>query len=133
MRRFILTAIIFTALVAVGNQLAQKSFALALEKETAVVDLTDKTQVLDKVLPQGKYLFEHDDARMSRGEACMFIYTYKDGKAGELAASFHCIPVDRKPVKLLVVSVAMTKTPDVFRLTEIQFAGESKGHLVPEK
>jgi hypothetical protein len=133
MKRFILTAIIFTALIAVGNHMAQSSYALPMEKETAVIDLADKTQVLDKVLPQGKYLFEHDDARMSRGEPCMVIYTYVDGKAGELAASFHCKPVERKPTKIPVVSVAMTKTPDVFKLIEVQFAGSSKGHLVPDK
>jgi hypothetical protein len=132
MRRFIFTAIILAAIIATANEFAQNSFALPPEKETAVIDLEDKTQVLDKVL-QGKYLFEHDDARMARKEPCMYIYTYVDGKAGELAASFHCVPVERKPAKMAVVNVAMTKTPGVFKLTEVQFAGSSKGHLVPDK
>ncbi|HSE96752.1 MAG TPA: hypothetical protein VLD57_00690 [Blastocatellia bacterium] len=132
MRRLVLTFIVSFALIAITNLFAQQSFALPPEKETAIVDLSDKTLILDKVL-QGKYLFEHDDDRMARGEACMYIYAFADGKAGELVASFHCIPVERKPVKTFVMSVATSKTPDVYKLTEVQFAGSPKGHIVPEK
>lgn len=132
MRRLVLTFLVFFALIAISYLSAQQSFALPPEKETAVVELTDKTLIVDKVL-QGKYLFEHDDDRMARGEACMYIYAYADGKAGELVVSFHCVPVERKPVKMFVMSVAMTKTPDVFKLTELQFAGSPKGHIVPDK
>lgn len=132
MKRLILITTAFAAMIMIGSLFAQQSFALPPDKETAVVDLTDRTQVLDKVL-QGTYLFEHDDARMARGEPCMVIYTYVDGKAGEVAASFHCVPVERKPARSLVVNVAMTNKPDLYKLTEVQFAGSSKAHLVPDK
>jgi hypothetical protein len=99
-------------------------------RQSAVVVLVDKTKIGDVVL-QGKYVFEHDDGRMSPGEPCMYIYTYEQGKPGKLVVSFHCKPVDRPPARELVVNVAMTREPEVFELKEIQFAGTSKGHLVP--
>ena len=61
----------------------------------------------------------------------MHVYNYANGKAGDLVIAFHCKPVERPKAKQLVVNVAMTNTPDLFQLTEIQFAGTVKGHLVP--
>ena len=106
------------------------SHAQSKAKETAVVELTDKTQLLEAVL-QGKYLFDHDDERMARGEPCMHVYNYANGKAGDLVIAFHCKPVERPKAKQLILNVAMTRTPDLFQLMEIQFAGTTKGHLVP--
>jgi hypothetical protein len=102
-----------------------------MEKETAVIELFDKTQVGKTILEKGKYLFEHDDERMARGEACMYIYSTVEGKQGELVASFHCTPVDRPFVRVSKTVEEVTKDPDVFRLKEVQFAGTKKGHLVP--
>ena len=102
----------------------------ARSRQTAIVEFTDKHKLADVVL-QGKYLFEHDDSRMARGEACMFVYTLVGGKADKVVVSFHCKPVERAKVKAVVTSVAMTSTPDLFELKEIQFAGSTKGHIVP--
>jgi uncharacterized cupredoxin-like copper-binding protein len=130
MKRLLLAALMTVLLVAISNALAQATGAQSKTKETAVVELVDRTQLLEAVL-QGKYLFEHDDERMARGEPCMHIYNYANGKQGDLVIAFHCKPVERPKAKQLVVNVAMTKTPDLFQLTEIQFAGATKGHLVP--
>jgi len=131
MKRLLLAAMTTALLVAIGNAFAPNSRAQSSKaKETAVVELTDKTQLLEAVL-QGKYLFEHDDERMARGEPCMHVYNYANGKAGDLVIAFHCKPVERPKAKQLILSVAMTRTPDLFQLTEIQFAGTTKGHLVP--
>jgi uncharacterized cupredoxin-like copper-binding protein len=130
MKRLLLAALMTVLLVAISNALAQATGAQSKTKETAVVELVDRTQLLEAVL-QGKYLFEHDDERMARGEPCMHIYNYANGKQGDLVIAFHCKPVERPKAKQLVVNVAMTKTPDLFHLTEIQFAGATKGHLVP--
>jgi hypothetical protein len=66
-----------------------------MKKETAVIQLFDRTRVMRVILEEGKYLFEHDDERMSRGDACMYIYSLVDGKQDKLVVSFHCTPVAR--------------------------------------
>jgi hypothetical protein len=116
-------------LMLVGVALAQRQTDSA-NKEEAVVEFTDKTKVGGETL-LGKYYFEHDDGRMARGEACMYVFTYDGSKPGKLVVSFHCTPVQRPKARELVVSVAMTNSPDLFLLQEIQFKGSTKGHAVP--
>jgi hypothetical protein len=130
MKRIILTVLIFSVLTIGGIALTPKSAAQAQGKEIAVVELTDKTKLQDKIL-QGTYIFEHDDERMAKGEPCMYIYLSEKGKPGERVAAFHCTPVERTMAKNIVISVAMTSNPEVWQLKEIQFAGTTKGHLVP--
>ncbi len=101
------------------------------KKETAVVEFFDKIEVTKTLLEKGKYVFEHDDERMARGEPCMYVYSYVDGKAANLLVSFHCQPVERKLATSTVTSEELTKEPGVFRLREVQFAGTTKGHIVP--
>ncbi len=130
MKRLLLAAMTTALLIAISNAFLLEVKAQSQVKETAVVELTDRTKLLEVVL-KGKYLFEHDGERMARGEPCMHVYNYANGKAGDLVIAFHCKPVERPKAKQLVVNVAMTNTPDLFQLTEIQFAGTVKGHLVP--
>lgn len=129
MKRYVLTVMIMSAAIMIGNALAAKGETPS-GKEKAVVEFADKTLVLGALL-QGKYLFEHDDDRMARGEACMYVYKYEAGKAGDLVVSFHCQPAERREAKATVTSIALTRDPDVFELKEIQFAGSSKGHIIP--
>jgi hypothetical protein len=128
MKRVILLLIVSVS-VLVGVVLAQRN-TKSDTKQNAVVEFTDKTKLGKEVLV-GKYYFEHDDSRMARGEACMYVYSYEGGNPGKLIVSFHCTPVERPKVRDTVVSLAMTGSPDVFLLMEIQFARSTKGHLVP--
>jgi hypothetical protein len=130
MKRIILTVLIFCALIIIGIAFATESSAQTDSKEVVVVELTDKIKLQDKIL-QGSYIFEHDEARMAKGEPCMYIYTNNKGKIGDKVTAFHCTPVERALVKHVVISVAMTSEPDVWKLKEIQFPGTTKGHLVP--
>ena len=131
MKRYIFTALIVLAL-GTGVVLAQDHHKKAESGKTqkAKVEFTETIKLKDVML-RGEYLFVHDDERMARGEACMHVYNYANGKPGELVIAFHCKPVERPKAKQLIVNVAMTNTPDLFQLTEIQFAGTVKGHLVP--
>jgi hypothetical protein len=129
MKRVILLLIATLSMVG-GAALAQHHTDSATTRQDAVVEFTDKTKLGGEVL-LGKYYFEHDDSRMARGEACMYVYTYDGSKPGKLLVSFHCTPVERPKVRETVVSVSMTNKPDLFVLTEIQFAKSTKGHLVP--
>jgi hypothetical protein len=95
-----------------------------------VVELTDKIKLQDKIL-QGSYIFEHDEARMAKGEPCMYVYTNNKGKPGDKVTAFHCTPVERTLVENVVISVVMSSEPDVWKLKEIQFPRTTKGHIVP--
>jgi hypothetical protein len=128
MKRIILLLTI-SLLLLFGFALAQQGTDVG-KKQGAVVDLTDKTKVGGEIL-LGKYYFDHDDSRMARGEPCMYIFSYEDGKQGKLVASFHCTPVERPKSKDVILSLAMSENPNVFLLKEIQFKGDTKGHLVP--
>ena len=99
-------------------------------KQAAIVEFTDKTKVGEAIL-LGEYYFEHDDSRMERGEPCMYVYACEGKIPGKLVVSFHCRPVERSKARDVIVSLAMTDSPDVFLLKEIQFEGSTKGHLVP--
>src|SRR5262245_30471098 len=125
MKRIILSFIICLPILS-GSMIAQQN---PESKQGAVVKFTDKTR-LGAVTLLGTYYFEHDDSRMARGEPCMYVYNYEGGKTGQLITSFHCTPVERPRAKQVVTTEAMTETPDVFQLKEIQFAGSMKGHLV---
>jgi hypothetical protein len=128
MKRVILLMIISLPIL-LGFTLAQRHTDSAT-KQDAVVEFTDKTKLGQEILI-GEYYFEHDDSRMARGEPCMNVYSYEAGKPGKLIVSFHCTPVDRPKARDVIVSLAMTSSPDVFLLKEIQFKGSTKGHLVP--
>ncbi len=128
MKRVILLLIISLPML-LGFTLAQRHTDSAT-KQGAVVEFTDKTKVGEEIL-FGKYYFEHDDSRMARGEPCMYVFSYEGDKPGKLIVSFHCTPVQRPKARAVIVSLAMTSSPDVFLLKEIQFEGSTKGHLVP--
>jgi hypothetical protein len=130
MKQIFLIVLIASVLMISGSKLTPKSLAQSQSKEVVVVEITDKVSLQDKIL-QGSYIFEHDDERMAKGEPCMYVYTNNKGKPGEKVVAFHCTPVAREVSKTVVLSVTMTTDPTVWKLKEIQFAGSTKGHLVP--
>jgi hypothetical protein len=129
MKRLAYTALISSVILFALSPVARTQEA---QKETAVVQFFDKIEVAKTLLEKGKYVFEHDDGRMARGEPCMYVYSYTDGKADKLLVTFHCKPVERKLATATVTNEEMTKEPGVFRLLEVQFAGSTKGHIVPQ-
>jgi hypothetical protein len=83
---------------------------------------------IGKVIVQGRYVIEHDNDRMARGEPCTHIYAYDDHE--KPVATFHCTHLERERTN--ANTVGLITTPDGFkRLTEFQFAGESAGHGYP--
>lgn len=81
----------------------------------------------------GTVVFEHDDAKMARGEPCTTVYRYKsDAEFGEPIVSFMCMPQDRPlATKFEATLVRNVTWPD--RLIEYQIAGEHEGHGVPDQ
>ena len=126
----------FARIVLAGTAFIRLAVAQTPKKEMAVVDLTDKTQMMKEVL-QGKYIFVHDDDKMAKGEACMYVYEYSEDQAGhpeakpeKLVVSFHCESVQREKAREIVLTYGMLSA-DTFELREIQFPGSTNGHRVP--
>ena len=81
---------------------------------------------------QGRFVIEHDNDRMARGEPCTHIYAYDDYAKGKRNpyATFHCTHLERdRATSNLVVLESMADGWQ--RLTEFQFAGESASHGYP--
>ena len=124
------------ALMIAASLLVGAGGAAPPAKETAVVDIPDKTLLVKAVL-QGKYIFVHDDSKMAKGEDCFYVYEYSQDSTGQpdarpdkLVVSFHCQPVQRDKSTQIVMTYGMTSS-GMFELREIQFAGSTEGHRVP--
>ncbi len=77
---------------------------------------------------QGRYIIQHDNDRMARGEPCTHIYSKQD--LTKPVATFHCVHIDRDRAGQNVVVLATT-SDGWHKLTEFQFAGETAAHGFP--
>ena len=90
----------------------------------------DQPTKLMGVTLKGEYLFVHDDAAMTRGESCTFVYKGNADVPEKLVVSFHCTPAARDKVATFTVRTSLTSSGQ-YELAEFQFAGSSEAHLVP--
>jgi hypothetical protein len=82
---------------------------------------------------QGRFVIEHDNDRMARGEPCTHIYAYGDYDKGDKSkpiATFHCTHLERDRTTTNLV-VLESLSDGWQRLTEFQFAGETASHGYP--
>ena len=77
----------------------------------------------------GRYVIEHDNDRMARGEPCTHIYTYDD--RSKPVATFHCTHLERDRADQNTVVVCTGPDGRIQRLAEFQFAGEAAAHGYP--
>ena len=99
----------------------------AAARQATEVWFMQPVRVGDKIL-QGRYVIEHDNDRMARGEACTHIYAFNDQKTPIVA--FHCTHLERDAVKSN--TVVLQSNADGFKtLTEFQFNGETAAHGYP--
>ncbi len=80
---------------------------------------------------QGRYIIEHDNDRMARGEPCTLIYAYHDRTTP--VAAFHCTHLERDHRAHSNIVVLETISGDLQKLTEFQFSGETAAHGVPAR
>lgn len=85
--------------------------------------------LVGKSILQGRYVIEHDNNRMARGEPCTHIYAYTDRTIP--VATFHCTHLERDRADQNIVVLTTTSDGSMQRLTEFQFAGESASHGYP--
>jgi hypothetical protein len=126
MKRFIIG--IFAIAVALGcGILTTLGDTEKPPKEQAMVRFNETVKLRDVFL-KGDYLFVHDDARMAKGEACLYIYT-ADGRP---VVSFHCRPVKREALQSFKVTLSRrVGSFGIPEINEVQFAGIAKAHQVP--
>jgi hypothetical protein len=85
--------------------------------------------LVGRAILQGRYVIEHDNDRMARGEPCTHLYAYNDRVTP--VAMFECTHLERDRVSQNVVALVTTSDGNMQRLTEFQFAGESFAHGYP--
>jgi hypothetical protein len=77
---------------------------------------------------QGKFVIEHDTARMARGEPCTYIYAAND--MTKPVVVFHCTHIDA--ARAAQDTVSLETLPDGMRkLLQFQFAGDDAAHGFP--
>ncbi|HBB93975.1 MAG TPA: hypothetical protein DC054_01170 [Blastocatellia bacterium] len=127
---FLLVALLFAVALSSSSAVVSKASNPA-KKQKAVAQFNDPVR-LQGVRLKGEYLFVHDDAAMTRGEACTFVYKGDAEIASQLVVSFHCTPVQRQKVGGFVIRTEQL-SPDVNEVREFQFGGETEAHAVPMK
>jgi hypothetical protein len=78
---------------------------------------------------QGRYVIEHDNDRMARGEPCTHIYAYDNQKVP--VVRFHCTHLERDRAGQNIAVLATVSDGNMQKLLEFQFAGETASHGVP--
>ena len=87
------------------------------------------TKVVDRILI-GRYIIEHDNDRMARGEPCTHIYNASGARLPVVA--FHCTHLIRPSTDKNVVELRSLGDPSGTKvMTAFTFAGETAGHGVP--
>ena len=115
-------------LFAMNDQAAQPQLAPAGPVRQLTEVWFQRPTRVGKAILQGRYVIEHDNDRMARGEPCTHIYAYNDRKTPVVA--FHCTHLDRDRADK-TIAVYYTDMDGLARLTEYQFAGELAAHGVP--
>ena len=96
--------------------------------QTTVVTFRDPVRVGNRLL-LGRYIIEHDNNRMARGEPCTHIYEASDPRLPVVA--FHCTHLTRPVPSTNTVFLRRSGTYPLQELLDFQFAGESASHGVP--
>jgi hypothetical protein len=89
----------------------------------------ERPVLVGRSILQGRYVIEHDNDRMARGEPCTHIYAYNDRKTP--VATFHCTHLERDRADQNIVVLTATGDGSMKKLTEFQFAGETAAHGYP--
>ena len=84
--------------------------------------------IVGRSILQGRYVIEHDNDRMARGEPCTHVYAFADQQ--NPVAAFHCTHLERDRANQNQVVLA-TMPDGRKKLIEFQFAGEHAAHGYP--
>lgn len=128
MKTFVFVSVLLCALI-IGSVSWTSIAANDFQKRKAVAEFPNPVTVQGIVL-KGKYLFVHDDAAMSRGDACTYIYKGVAEVRHNLVTSFHCVHIERTKADKFIWRSRET-APGIVELVDFQFSGETAAHGVP--
>ena len=128
MKTFVLFLTLVAATVLIGTPAAGSKTVVG-NKQKATVQFNDPV-ILQGVMLKGEYLFVHDDAAMTRGEACTRVYKGNAEISNKLIAAFHCVRIERAKSDYFAVRMNQV-APGVTQVTEYQFKGDTEAHGVP--
>lgn len=97
-------------------------------RQAAEVWFTRPT-LIGRAIVQGRYVIEHDNDRMARGEPCTHVYTFENRT--KPVATFHCKHLERGRADQNTVVLTMAPDGMMKVLSEFQFAGETASHGYP--
>jgi hypothetical protein len=97
-------------------------------RQVAEVWFTRPT-LIGRAMVQGRYIIEHDNDRMARGEPCTHVYAFDDKT--KPVATFHCTHLERDRAGENLVVLVTDPVTGMKRLVEFQFAGETASHGYP--
>jgi hypothetical protein len=97
-------------------------------RESMVVWFMKPVRVGERVL-SGRYIIEHDNDRMARGEPCTHIYAAEDRQVPVVA--FPCEHIERAPSDRASVIVRLSEGNSMSEFRAFQFAGELGAHGFP--
>ncbi len=96
--------------------------------QTLAVNFKQPVRVGNTVL-LGRYVFEHDDARMARGEPCTYIFAAADRR--EPVVTFHCTHLERAATDTATVVLTPADVNGIRYLSEFQYGGDAAAHGMP--
>ena len=128
MKTLVFVSVVLCTLI-IGS-VSSASTAVSSDQKQKAVTRFDRPVRLQGVVLKGTYLFVHDDAAMSRGESCSYIYKGELAVSDKLVASFHCKHVERAKATHFMLRTLDTPA-GMPELLEFQFAGETTSHAVP--
>ncbi len=128
MKTFVFVSVLLCTLI-FGSVSFKSTAASDVQKRKAVAEFPNPVTVQGVVL-KGRYLFVHDDAAMTHGDACTFIYKGVAEVRANLVTSFHCIHIERPKVNNFIWR-SREIAPGVVELIDFQFSGETAAHGVP--
>jgi hypothetical protein len=131
MKRHIVAVLIIGALIVMSGLHEAAAEAGHSRIQSAVIQFNDPVRLRDVVL-KGEYLFLHHEGMMERGKPCTYVYRHDQGKPGGFVVSFHCHPVMREKADQFKVRISRKSGFDLPLIEEIQFAGGTDSHQVPQ-
>lgn len=96
--------------------------------QTLAVNFQQPVRVGNTML-LGRYVFEHDDARMARGEPCTYIFAAADRR--EPVVTFHCTHLERAATDTATVVLTPADVNGIRHLSEFQYGGDTAAHGIP--
>jgi hypothetical protein len=104
--------------------------AVEFPRQIMTVWFYKPVKVGDRIL-FGKYIIEHDNERMSRGQPCAHLYAASDPRLP--VVSFRCRHITRPETTANIVMVRSFRVASgMTELVAFQFAGETLAHGLPD-